>query len=163
MTTLDHRLADMLQWVRLREAQLETARLLRDEKRRALDSLIEAMNLRQAELKAEQRRVREIKDWTAGAHTQSMPRLLNHLHAHHDLLADNVERCEYALLDDQQRVQAAGKALEAAQAQWSQAGQRVETAKQLLSDARKRSVVATENRLERELDSSMRCTRSVMG
>lgn len=163
MTTLDHRLADMLQWVRLREAQLETARLLRDEKRRALDSLIEAMNLRQAELKAEQRRVREIKDWTAGADTQCMPRLLNHLHAHHDLLADNVERCEYALLDDQQRVQAAGKALEAAQAHWSQAGQRVETAKQLLSDARKRSVVATENRLERELDSSMRCTRSVMG
>ncbi len=163
MNTPDNRLADMLQWVRLREAQFETARLFRDEKRRALESSMEAMKDRQTKLNSEQRRLQQLKDWTGGAHTQSMPRLLNHLHAYQDMLADRLERCEYALIDERNRVASATKELEMAQAQWSLAGQRIQTAKQLLSDARKRSVVLAENRLERDLDLSTRCAWSVMG
>jgi hypothetical protein len=162
MSNPDRLLADMVQWVRLREVQLETARMLRDEKRRELDSLTHAMNVRQTEFDSEERRIQQIKNWTAGPQTQFMPRLLNYLHAHQDMLADRLERCEYALLDDRNRVLAATKELAVVQQQWLQAGQRVETAKQLLFDARKRSAVMAESRLEQELDTSTPCVRSVM-
>jgi chromosome segregation ATPase len=163
MSSPHYKLAQITQWVRLREAQLETARLLRDEKRQALDASIEAMNRRRTELDAERQTLKDLKDWTTHPQRESMPRLLDHVHARQADLTDRIERCEYALIDDENHVAAATKDLETAQAQWSKATQRVEIARKLLADARKMVALVADRRFENETDASTSSLRSVMG
>jgi hypothetical protein len=141
--------AQARQLERLRLLRADKALRLRSQAQAARDAAQQAVREREAEVER-QRRVR-----AALLHAAAFdPRLLTTLAPYHaarrEYLDDQLERTEYALLDDEEALAEAAERLAEAAAAWRRAQRRADAAADLHTRARRAEGRATEARAERE-------------
>jgi hypothetical protein len=137
--------AQLLRLRRLRRQQAEAAlRLARAEHARALQAVREG----QARVDAE--RAAQARLAQAFGHTPGLPRVAAFAEARRQAVAEQLERAEYALLDDEETLQGADHALDQAGLALRQALARFEAADEALQEAGRQHARALEQRAERE-------------
>jgi len=146
------RLRELGQLLRLRRLREDAARTERDEKRRARDAAQAAVREREALI--EQARVRRdaLGAYVAGHGAATIARLAAFAGARREALDEALERAEYGLIDDEEALARAERALDEAQAVWLRAMARNRAVEQLNERTRRGFMQAAQQRAERELD-----------
>jgi hypothetical protein len=137
--------AQLLRLRLLRQEQAEAAlRAARQEQAQALQAV------RVAQAKVDSERAARDSLLRAFGHTPGLPRVAAFAEARRDAVAESLERAEYALLDDEETLQAADHALEQAGHALRRALARRDAAQQAVQQARRDHHRALEQRAERE-------------
>jgi len=149
MTLEQQRLEQARQLLRLRLLREELARRERLQAERERLAAAQAVREREAEV-AGHRDARANLLQRAVQQAHELPRLAPYFGARRDELDDRLERAEYALIDDEEALEAATTQLAEASDRWRAARTREEAAQHLLARARREDRQANERRAERE-------------
>jgi hypothetical protein len=137
--------AQLLRLRLLRREQAEAAlRAAREEHAQALAAV------RRGQAKVDAEREQQARLAHALGHTPGLPRVAAFAEARRDAVAENLERAEYALLDDEEALQGADHALTQAGSALRHALARHDAATQALQQAERDHARAREQRAERE-------------
>ncbi len=143
---------DLGQLLRLRELRVAAAAELCTQRRRELEAAVQAIERRQARI-AEWRRSRdELARQVVGPASADIARFAASVSARRAYLDDQLERDEYALLDDEHEHRQALQRLEEAQALWQRERAREDGVHDLVGEARVARERQREHRAELEAE-----------
>lgn len=147
-------IAELRQLLRLRELREDAARREHEQCRSKRDDALRAVRERELLLQQQRTERDDLATYTAGDGASAMPRLSGYASARRDLLDDRIERNEYALIDDEEALTDAERALQHARDEWARARARTQAVETLRDDTTRRAARAGEQRAERELDAA---------
>lgn len=145
-------IGELKQLVRLRELREDAARRAHEVCRTQRDEARRAVREREAELQAQRAQRDDLAAYTAGDGASAMPRLSGYASARRDLLDDRIERNEYALIDDEEALAEAERALQRAREDWARARARTQAVETLRDTTTRGAARAGEQRAEREVE-----------
>lgn len=156
MNTPAHDLHDLTQLQRLRELREAAARRACAELRRARDEAVVAIAQRQQAIHLLRRDIAAQARHLVGEGATALPQLSGMAAAHREWLDDRLERAEYALIDDEDALEAAEARLAEAEAALRRCSAQCQAVQDLRADARRRLLRLQDQKLERELEPQRR-------
>ncbi|MFG6460758.1 hypothetical protein ACG04Q_04175 [Roseateles sp. DXS20W] len=148
--------ADARQWLRLRQLRVQRAR---QALARALDAEREAraaVDARELRIAQGRARLDALAQHWGRAGSADMPRWNAQLQAHRDLLAEQLERDEYALLDDQEALQQAQTGVARCRGELARAQARESAVDATVSEQRRQRLQTREQAAELEAEEVFR-------
>jgi len=141
-------LGDARLYVRLHDLREQQARRAFSQAQTAHGQAEAQVQRRAAELAALQAQRIVLLQHLAGDAVAQIARLLPTSHARREVLEDLIERCQYALYDDEAALADTERQLDAARTAWQRAHARCDAAGGVLHDVLRRAGRAAERRLE---------------
>lgn len=151
-----HDLHDLSQLQRLRQLREEAARRQCAALHQARDEARVAIALRQQAIHELRRDIAAQARHLAGEGASALPQLGRIAAAHREWLDDRLERAEYALIDDEDALEAAEARLAEAEAALRRCSAQCQAVQDLRDDARRRLLRLQDQKLERELEPQRR-------
>jgi len=144
------------QLLRLRSLRVQRAREQIPPAQARADQAYAAVVQRQQQIQYLRRTTDELRDAIVTTLAPRLPRWSEVTTAQQERLADQLERAEYALIDDERALEAAQEKLQQARAELTRALAREDAVRGLADQARRCRALAREQRAEREVDDQAR-------
>jgi flagellar biosynthesis chaperone FliJ len=141
---------------RLRSLRVQRARERIPPAQARVDEAYAAVLQRQREIQYLRDSTQELRDAIVTTLAPRLPRWSEVTTAHQERLADQLERAEYALFDDQRALEAAQEKLQQARAELTRALAREDAVRGLVDEAKRCRAQLREQRAEREVDDQIR-------
>ena len=147
------------QLLRLRTLRVERAREGCTQAQAAVDAAAQAVQARQLAIRDAQRRMDAFAHSVVHNLAPRLPRWSDFAAAQRRRLADNLQREEYSLIDDEHTLEQAREKLQQARAELTRALAREDAVRGLASEAQREMLLLREQKLERESDEQVRRAR----
>jgi len=141
---------------RLRALRVQRARERIAPAQAEVDKALAAIHQRQRQIDQLRESIRELRDAIVTTLAPALPRWSGVASAQQDRLADQLERNEYGLIDDEETLEAAQEKLQQARSELTRALAREDAVRGLVQQARKGRLLVREQRAERDLDDQIR-------
>jgi flagellar biosynthesis chaperone FliJ len=141
---------------RLRSLRVQRAREQIPPAQAKVDQAFAAVQLRQRQIHHLRRSTEELRDAIVTTLAPRLPRWSEVTTAQQERLADQLERAEYGLIDDQRALEAAQEKLQQARSELTRALAREDAVRGLADEAKRCRAKAREQRAEREVDDQIR-------
>ena len=144
------------QLCKLRALRVQRARERIAPAQAEVDKALAAMHQRQRQIDQLREAIRALRDAIVTTLAPSLPRWSQVTSAQQDRLADQLERSEYGLIDDEEAFEAAQEKLQQARSELTRAMAREDAVRGLVQQARRGRLQVREQRAERDLDDQIR-------
>jgi len=144
------------QLLRLRSLRVQRAREQIPPAQARADQAYAAVVQRQQQISYLRRESEELREAIVTTLAPRLPRWSEVTTAQQERLADQLERAEYALIDDERALEAAQEKLQQARSELTRALAREDAVRGLADQARRCRALAREQRAEREVDDQAR-------
>jgi flagellar biosynthesis chaperone FliJ len=141
---------------RLRSLRVQRARERIPPAQAQVEQAYAAVVQRQQQIAYLRRETVELRDAIVTTLAPRLPRWSEVTTAHQERLADQLERTEYALIDDERALEAAQEKLQQARSELTRALAREDAVRGLADEAKRCRAQAREQRAEREVDDQIR-------
>jgi len=149
-------LSDVRQLLRLRTLRVQRARERCAEAHTGVERAAQTVRERQRVIEQRQRAIETLAHDVVHKLAPRLPRWVDVAAAERERLADQLERSEYALIDDEHALEQAQEQLQQARAELTRALAREDAVRGLADDALRAAVRASEQLVERELEDTPR-------
>jgi flagellar biosynthesis chaperone FliJ len=141
---------------RLRTLRVQRAREQIPPAQAQVDQALAAVQLRQRQIAHLRHETQDLRDAIVTTLAPRLPRWSEVTTAQQELLADQLERAEYGLIDDEHALEAAQEKLQQARSELTRALAREDAVRGLAQEAKRCRVREREQRAEREVDDQIR-------